>query len=476
MSRGDSILQTALIARCVSEDGTRPPNQSTFQRRCKAPRTSVRLGVHCPAVIDLRLLRDNRAAVEEAYARLGAPVDLDKVTAQDERVRDLKNESQTLQAEQNRLSKEIGRAAPGAAREQTIAEVSVLKRDIAGKAAELAAAEARLDELLLELPNLPHPSVPVGKDESENRIVREEGTRRSYDFALQPHWDLGTRLGIIDFERGVKISGSRFYVLKSWGARLQRALITYMLDLHTQKHGYVEIYPPYMVRRECLVGTGNLPKFGENLYHDAEEDFWFIPTAEVPVTNLYREEILDGGALPIRHVAFTACFRREQMAAGRDTRGIKRGHQFDKVELVKFVRPETSMDELTALLADAEDVLKGLELPYRVVQMCTGDLSFSAMAKFDLELWAPGCDEWLEVSSCSNFGDFQARRARIRFKDATGKEKSRFVHTLNGSGLALPRTLIGILETYQRADGRVDVPRVLRPYLGGAEVLPEALS
>jgi seryl-tRNA synthetase len=324
---------------------------------------------------------------------------------------------------------------------------------------------------MLELPNRPHPSVPVGKDETENRVVREEGHKRTYAFAPQPHWDLGTKLGIIDFERGVKISGSRFYVLKSWGARLQRALITYMLDVHTQKHGYVEIYPPYMVRRECLVGTGNLPKFGENLYRDAEEDFWFIPTAEVPVTNLYREEILDGADLPIRHVAFTACFRREQMAAGRDTRGIKRGHQFDKVELVKFVRPETSMDELTALLSDAEDVLKGLELPYRVVQMCTGDLSFSAMAKFDLELWAPGCNEWLEVSSCSNFGDFQARRARIRFKDKDAKEKSRFVHTLNGSGLALPRTLIGIIETYQRADGKLDVPAALQPYFGGATVL-----
>jgi seryl-tRNA synthetase len=224
-----------------------------------------------------------------------------------------------------------------------------------------------------------------------------------------------------------------------------------------------------MVKRESLVGTGNLPKFGENLYRDAEEDFWFIPTAEVPVTNLYRDEILEATALPIRHVAFTACFRREQMAAGRDTRGIKRGHQFDKVELVKFVRPETSMEELDALLSDAEDVLKGLELPYRVVQMCTGDLSFSAMAKVDLELWAPGCNEWLEVSSCSNFGDFQARRTRIRFKE--GKEKSRFVHTLNGSGLALPRTLIGVLETYQRADGRIDVPAVLQPYLSGATVL-----
>ncbi len=422
-------------------------------------------------MIDIRLLREKPDEVRAGYQRLGTAIDLDAVMARDARVRDLKNESQTLQAEQNRLSKEIGRAAPGEAREQAKAASLAFKEKIEKLTVELAAAETSLEEQMLELPNLPHPSVPVGKDETENRVLREEGQKRTYAFAPQPHWDLGTKLGIIDFERGVKISGSRFYVLKSWGARLQRALITYMLDVHTQKHGYVEIYPPYMVRRECLVGTGNLPKFGENLYRDAEEDFWFIPTAEVPVTNLYREEILDGGDLPIRHVAFTACFRREQMAAGRDTRGIKRGHQFDKVELVKFVRPETSMDELTALLSDAEDILKGLELPYRVVQMCTGDLSFSAMAKFDLELWAPGCNEWLEVSSCSNFGDFQARRARIRFKDKDAKEKSRFVHTLNGSGLALPRTLIGIIETYQRADGKLDVPAALQPYFGGATVL-----
>jgi seryl-tRNA synthetase len=422
-------------------------------------------------VIDIRLLRDKPDEVRAAYDRLGETVDLTRVIAADARVRDLKNDSQSLQAEQNRLSREIGKAAAGEARERAKAESTALKEKIGKLEGELTTADAALDELLLELPNLPHPSVPVGKDETENVVLREEGGKRGYDFTPKPHWELGTALDIIDFERGVKISGSRFYVLKGWGARLQRALITLMLDLHTQKHGYVEIYPPYMVRRDCLVGTGNLPKFGDNLYRDAVEDFWFIPTAEVPVTNLYREEIVDGGRLPIKHVAFTACFRREQMAAGRDTRGIKRGHQFDKVELVKFVRPETSMDELTGLLSDAEDVLKALELPYRVVQMCTGDLSFSAMAKQDLELWAPGCGEWLEVSSCSNFGDFQARRARIRFKDAGAKEKARFVHTLNGSGLALPRTLIGVLETYQRSDGRIDVPAALRPYLGGAEIL-----
>ena len=416
-------------------------------------------------MIDIRLLRDKPEEVRAAYERLGATVDLTGVAAADARVRDLKNESQTLQAEQNRLSKDIGRAAPGEAREKAKADSTALKEKIERLNTELAAAEAALDTVLLELPNLPHPSVPVGKDETENRVLREEGSKRSYDFALKPHWDLGTALDIIDFERGVKISGSRFYVLKGWGARLQRALITLMLDLHTERHGYREIYPPYMVRRECLVGTGNLPKFGDNLYRDAQEDFWFIPTAEVPVTNLYREEVLDSAQLPIKHVAFTACFRREQMAAGRDTRGIKRGHQFDKVELVKFVRPETSMDELNGLLADAEDVLKVLEIPYRVVQMCTGDLSFSAMAKMDLELWAPGCGEWLEVSSCSNLRDFQARRAGIRYRPAPGA-KPELVHTLNGSGLALPRVLLAVLETYQRADGSVEVPTVLRPFVG----------
>jgi seryl-tRNA synthetase len=421
-------------------------------------------------MLDIRLIREKPEEVKEGFRRLGAAVDLDGVVALDEAVRKLKGDSEGIKAEQNRLSKEMGKATPEG-REELKAKGGALKADFERLEARLAEEQARLDEKLLELPNLPHPSVPTGKDDSENKVVREEGKKRSYDFQPAPHWDLGTRLDIIDFDRGVKVSGSRFYLLKGWGARLQRALITFMLDLHTSKHGYTEILPPYMVRRECLVGTGNLPKFGENLYRDAVEDFWFIPTAEVPVTNMYREEILEADRLPIKHVAYSACFRREQMAAGRDTRGIKRGHQFDKVELVKFVRPETSMDELQGLLSDAEDVLKHLELPYRVVQMCTGDLSFSAMVKYDLELWAPGCGEWLEVSSCSNFGDFQARRAKIRFRDPASKEKNRFVHTLNGSGLALPRTLIGVLETYQRADGKLDVPAALRPYLGGAEVI-----
>jgi seryl-tRNA synthetase len=283
-----------------------------------------------------------------------------------------------------------------------------------------------------------------------------------------PHWDLGVALGIIDFDRGVKLSGSRFYVLKGEGARLQRALITWMLDLHVQEHGYTEVYPPYMVRSQVLVGTGSLPKFGDNLYHDAEEDFWWIPTAEVPVTNLYRDEILEGNQLPIYHVAYSPCFRREKMSAGRDVRGIKRGHQFDKVEMVKFVRPETSMQELAKLLDNAEDVCRGLDIRYRVVQMCTGDLSFVAAVKYDIEMWAPGCQEWLEVSSCSNFADFQARRANIRYRPAPNA-KPEYVHTLNGSGLALPRVLIAVLETYQEEDGSITIPRVLRPYMSGKE-------
>jgi seryl-tRNA synthetase len=420
-------------------------------------------------MLDLRLIREQPEEVRAGFRKLGADVPLDEVIALDEAVRKLKNESQTLQADQNRLSKEIGKASPEA-REEIKGKGAAIKKQLEALVEALAQKEAALDEKLMELPNLPHPSVPVGKDDSQNIVVREEGTKKSFSFAPAPHWDLGPRWGVIDFDRGVKISGTRFYVLKNWGARLERALITFMLDLHTGQHGYEEILPPVMVRRECLVGTGQLPKFGDTMYRDVEEDFWFVPTAEVPVTNLYREEILDGTQLPIKHVAFTACFRREKMAAGRDTRGIKRGHQFNKVELVKFVHPDQSMDELLGLLGNAEAVLKALELPYRVIQMCTGDLSFTAMVKYDLEVWAPGCNEWLEVSSCSNFGDFQARRAKIRFRD--GKDKgTRFVHTLNGSGLALPRTLIAVLETYQRADGKLDVPQALRPYFGGAAIL-----
>ncbi|OQA13531.1 MAG: Serine--tRNA ligase [bacterium ADurb.Bin363] len=310
----------------------------------------------------------------------------------------------------------------------------------------------------------------MGKGEEENVVVKTVGEKRIFDFTPLPHWELGEKLDIIDFERGVKLSGTRFYVLKKAGSKLQRALINWMLDLHIDHHGYTEIYPPYMVKGECLTGTGNLPKFGENLYRDAEEDLWFIPTAEVPVTNLHREEILEPGTLPLNYVAYTACFRREKMSAGKDTRGIKRGHQFDKVELVKVVEREKSMEELEKLISHAEDILKRLNLPYRLIKMCTGDLSFTAMIKYDLEVWSPGCDEWLEVSSCSNFGDFQARRANIRYRPEA-KGKPLFAHTLNGSALALPRTVIAIMENYQQPDGSILIPEVLRSYMGGMETI-----
>jgi len=421
-------------------------------------------------MLDIRLIRTDPDHVKAELANVGVPAaQIDEVLAADRRRREAIAAVETLRAERTAASKAIRDTKDAAAREAAIAAQRTAGETIAAAEATVAEVEAEFRRLMLWLPNLPHPDVPVGPDESANRVVRVEGEPPRFDFTPVPHWDLGPRLGLIDFERGVKISGTRFYVLRGMGARLQRALITWMLDLHTRAHGYVEIYPPAMVKGECLVGTGNLPKFADTVYRDIEEDYWWVPTAEVPVTNLYREEILDGAALPIRHVAYSPCFRREKMSAGRDVRGIKRGHQFDKVELVKFVRPETSDDELRTLLADAEDVCRGLGLTYRVVEMCTGDLSFTAARKFDLEVWAPGCGEWLEVSSCSNFRDFQARRANIRFRPAPG-QKPELVHTLNGSGLALPRVLIAVLETYQRADGSVVVPEVLRPFMG-ADVL-----
>jgi seryl-tRNA synthetase len=420
-------------------------------------------------MLDIRLLREDPARVRREIAKLHVEAPLDDAIALDERRRHLVAEGDELKKRMNDLSRAVGREKDETRRQALIAEASQVKERIPALDDELKVVDERWREVMLSIPNLPHESVPEGPDERANVIVRTVGEPPRFAFEPRPHWELGERLGIIDFERGAKISGSRFYVLKGPGARLQRALITFMLDLHTREHGYTEIYPPYMVKGECLVGTGQLPKFGDNLYRDAEEDFWFVPTAEVPVTNLYRDEVLPADQLPINHCAYTACFRREKMSAGRDVRGIKRGHQFDKVELVKFVRPETSMDELTNLLADAEDVLVRLGVPYRVVQMCTGDLSFTAAIKYDLEAWAGGCKEWLEVSSCSNFMDFQARRAGIRFKEPG--QKPRFVHTLNGSGLALPRVLIAVLENNQQADGTVRLPPALVPYYGG-DVLP----
>jgi len=409
--------------------------------------------------------------VRAAMRDLNATAPIDEILALDKRRRELLGEVESLRAERNRASKEIPRLKDPEAKQELIVSMRAVGERISALEAELAPVQERLDEALLKVPNLPHAGVPVGSDESQNVVVRTVGELPTFAFEPKPHWELGERLGLIDFERGVKISGSRFYILRGNAARLQRALIAWMIDVHVREHGYEEVYPPYLVRRECLYGTAQLPKFAENQYVDTEDDLWLIPTAEVPVTNMYREEILSEDDLPIYHVAYSACFRREKMSAGRDTRGIKRGHQFDKVEMVKFVKPEDSMDELMRLLDDAEDICRRLDLPYRVVQMCTGDLSFSAAVKYDVELWAAGCQEWLEVSSCSNFWDFQARRANIRYRPG-GDGKPEFVHTLNGSGLALPRLMIAILENYQREDGTIAVPDALRPYMGGVETLP----
>jgi seryl-tRNA synthetase len=421
-------------------------------------------------MLDLRLIRENPDHVKAAIATTYTEAPIDEILALDSRRRALLTEVELLKAELNRGSKAVGRAKDPTERQTLIASMRELGDRIGALDAEVAGVDERLHGLMLQVPNLPLPHVPVAPDESGNVVVAEHGTMREFDFEPKPHWDLAEELGVIDFERGVKIAGSRFYVLRGAGARLQRALIAWMLDLHTQEHGYQEVYPPYLVLGEMLVGTGNLPKFAENLYRDAEEDKWLIPTAEVPVTNLYRDEILDESQLPIYHVAYTPCFRREQISAGRDVRGIKRGYQFDKVEMVKFVHPDHSEAEHQRLIEEASDVLRALELPYRVVQLATGDLGFAAADKVDLEVWAPGSEEWLEVSSCGRFMDFQARRANIRFRPAEGG-RPRFVHTLNGSGLALPRTMIAIIENYQRPDGTIEVPQILRPYLGGQEVI-----
>jgi seryl-tRNA synthetase len=330
--------------------------------------------------------------------------------------------------------------------------------------AEASQLEAQLRDLLLRVPNIPDPSVPVGTSEEDNVIVRSWGEIPHFSFKPLPHWDLGEKLNIIDFERGVKLSGTRFYILNGLGARLQRALISFFLDVHTREHGYKEVYLPFMVKEETMIASGNLPKFADNLYRDIEGEMWFVPTAEVPITGLHAGEILPPNTLPLYYVAYTACFRREKMSAGKDTRGIKRGHQFDKVEMYKITEPATSMEELEKLVRDAEDLCQRLKLPYRVKLLNTSDMGFSSAKTYDIEMWAPGLGEWLEVSSCSNCKDFQARRANIRYRP-TGDAKPEFVHTLNGSGLALPRVLISVMENYQTEDGSIRVPDVLQPYV-----------
>lgn len=421
-------------------------------------------------MIELAYIREHLAEVKQALVNLNTDAPIDLIIELDEHRRSVLAEIETLRAERNRVSKEVPTVKDKDSKQNLVMAMREVGERIKALEAELAPVQQRLDDALLRVPNLPDASVPIGPDDSANIIIRQAQALPTFSFEPLPHWDLGEALGILDFERGVKISGTRFYLLKGAGARLQRAIIAWMLDVHTQYHGYTEVYPPYMVRRECLVGTAQLPKFADNLYMDTEDDLWMIPTAEVPLTNMHRAEILDESQLPLNYCAYTACFRREKMSAGRDSRGIKRGHQFDKVEMVKFTRPDNSMAELASLLDNAEDICRRLGLPHRVVQMCTGDLSFSAAIKFDVEIWAAGCKEWLEVSSCSNFMDFQARRANIRYRPTDGG-KPQYVHTLNGSGLALPRVMIAVIENNQQKDGSILVPEVLRPYMGGIEVI-----
>jgi seryl-tRNA synthetase len=416
-------------------------------------------------MLDIRLIRENPDLVRQGLEKRGDSYALDSIIELDGRYRNLLRQTEELRAKHNEASKQLSKSKEKPP--QLIAQMRELGEQISSLQQQTKEAKANLDSLLLQLPNMPHPSVPLGRDAADNVVVRTWGKPKELPFRPLPHWELGEKLGIIDFQQGVKLSGTRFYVLKGLGAHLQRALISFMLDVHVNEHGYKEIYPPFMVKRECMVGSGNLPKFGDNLYHDEEDDFWFIPTAEVPLTNLHRDEILGADSLPLNYVAHTPCFRREKMAAGTDTRGIKRGHQFDKVEIYKVTGPASSDEELEKLVADAEDICRKLGIPYRVVQLCTGDLGFAACKTYDIEMWAPGCAEWLEVSSCSNCSDFQARRTNIRYRPEPGA-KSEFVHTLNGSGLALPRVLIAVLENYQQADGTVLIPEALEPYLNVA--------
>lgn len=422
-------------------------------------------------MIDIHFIREHPDEVKVALEELQAEAPIDEILSLDSERREILQEVEALRQNRNETSAQIGKMKDQKARQPLIEEMREVNEQISELEERLRGTEEKLEKAMYQVPNLPHESVPVGNDESENIVVRQEGEPKGeadFGFDPVPHWELGPKLGIIDFERGVKLSGSRFYVLFGLGARLQHALIQWMVSYHVERHGYTEVYPPYLVREECMWGAGQLPKFRENIYHDAEDDLWMIGTAEIPLTNLHRDEILPAEALPKKFVAYSACFRREKFSAGRDVRGIKRGHQFDKVEMYKFCKPENSYAELEALVNDAEDICRALEIPHRVVEMVTGDLGFTAAKKYDIEIWAPGCGEWLEASSCSNCEAFQARRTKIRYRP-TPDAKPEFVHTLNGSGLALPRTLIAILENYQQADGSIVVPDVLRPWMGGVE-------
>lgn len=426
-------------------------------------------------MFDLSLIRSQPDRVREQLSRRGAdPSIVDTVLEADERRRRILAEMEKGKAEKNRVSESIPkRKKAGEDVSAVVAEMRELGERIKAMEGEVAEAELTRDRALEIIPNMAHETVPEGDTDADNVEIRTHGTLPTYDFTPLPHWDLAEKLGIVDFERAVKVSGSRFVLMKGAGARLERALISFMLDLHTTQHGYSEILPPYLVNSASLRGTGQLPRFEEDVFKCRDTDYYLIPTSEVPVTNMYRDEILEASDLPIYHAAYSACFRSEAGAAGRDSRGLIRVHQFNKVELVKFTHPETSYDELEKMVHDAERVLQLLEIPYRVTLICLGDLGFTASKKYDLEYWAPGQNRWVEVSSCSNCTDFQARRAGIRFRPAP-RAKPEFVHTLNGSGLAVGRTLVAILENYQQADGTVVIPNILRPYMGGLERIEAA--
>ena len=421
-------------------------------------------------MIDIKVIRDNPEEFTRRIGTKGVDVPVQRILELDEQRRSMITEVERIKAERNAGSKLVGNTKDADERQRLIAEMQGLGDRIDELDAQVRAADAELQDLLLGVPNLPDDEVPVGADAEANVIRDTQGPEREFSFEPKPHWDLAEELGIIDFERGVKIAGTRGYVLRGDGARLQRALIQWMLDVHTTRHGYSEVSPPYQVLGEMLVGTGSLPKFGDTLFHDAEEDKWLIPTAEVPVTNLYRDEILNENMLPIYHVAATPCFRREQISAGRDVRGIKRVYEFWKVELVKFVTPEESDNELKRLMDEALYIVNQLGLRYRILDLSTGDMTFSSAHTFDIETWAPGSREWLEISSCSNFRDFQARRANLKYRP-DGGGRPQFLNTLNGSGLALPRVIIAIMENYQREDGTIEIPEVLRPYFGGRDTI-----
>ncbi|WP_136524243.1 serine--tRNA ligase [Geomonas ferrireducens] len=419
-------------------------------------------------MLDARYLRENLDTVEARLKTRGEGISLARFKELDERRRELLLKGETLKALRNKVTEEIARLQDKSQAGDKKAQMREVSQQIKGIDEELKGVEEELQSFLLTVPNIPNETTPVGKSEEENVVVRLEGEIPSYSFEPKPHWEVGENLDILDFERGAKLTGARFTLYKGAGARLERALINFMLDLHTGEHNYIEMLPPFMVNRDSMTGTGQLPKFEEDLFHLEGVDFFLIPTAEVPVTNIHRGEILKGSDLPISYCAYTPCFRKEAGSYGKDTRGLIRQHQFNKVELVKFTSPEESYQELQKLLGHAEEVLRRLQIPYRVVELCTGDIGFSAAKTFDIEVWLPGQNCYREISSCSCFEDFQARRAGIRFRPDE-KAKPEFVHTLNGSGLAVGRTVVAVLENYQQADGSVLIPEVLRPYMGGAE-------